>query len=102
VCASSNCSAAVSKLTLHAQTHTSQQVVIVKTPRDDAPETAANDLECELLLLKELTHPNIIAILFAGHHAGTLYQIACCRSVQQVHYKHTHAYMYAHKPSSFT
>jgi hypothetical protein len=54
---------------MHMFAHAAQ-VVIVKTPRDDAPETAANDLECELLLLKELTHPNIIAILFAGHHAG--------------------------------
>ncbi|KAG5180147.1 kinase-like domain-containing protein [Tribonema minus] len=40
--------------------------VVLKIPRDDAPRTSANDLELEMVLLKELGHPNICAMMFGG------------------------------------
>jgi hypothetical protein len=36
-----------------------EQPLVLKVPRDDAPATAVNDLEMEMVLLQELRHAHI-------------------------------------------
>lgn len=40
--------------------------VIIKTPTEGGPGTAENDLVVEALVLRELSHPNIIRLLGGG------------------------------------
>lgn len=40
--------------------------VIIKTPTEGGPGTAENDLVVESLVLRELSHPNIIRFLGGG------------------------------------
>lgn len=45
------------------------EIIAVKTPKKNGPPTASNDLEVEVVLLKQLVHPHIIKIVCVGHES---------------------------------
>lgn len=44
--------------------------VVIKTPIEGGPPSSENDLVVESLVLRELSHPNIIPILGGGRTAA--------------------------------
>lgn len=49
----------------------SQEGVVIKTPIEGGPAVAENDLIVESLVLRELSHPNIITLFGGGEGKPT-------------------------------